>query len=107
MTAACSRSARAKFLGSMGAVKLNQPIVGMAATPDGKGYWLVAARRRHLRLRHRARSSAPRARSASTSPIVGMAAANDGKGYWLVASDGGVFAFGSAQLRTARPAASA
>ena len=22
---------------------LNQPIVGMAATPDGKGYWLVAA----------------------------------------------------------------
>ena len=22
---------------------LNQPIVGMAATPDGKGYWLVAS----------------------------------------------------------------
>jgi hypothetical protein len=22
---------------------LNQPIVGMAATPDGQGYWLVAA----------------------------------------------------------------
>ena len=35
---------------------LNQPIVGMAATPDGKGYWLVASdggifslRGRHLR----------------------------------------------------------
>ena len=25
------------------ALKLNQPIVGMAATPDGKGYWLVSA----------------------------------------------------------------
>jgi hypothetical protein len=22
---------------------LNKPIVGMAATPDGKGYWLVAS----------------------------------------------------------------
>ncbi|EQD80481.1 hypothetical protein B1A_00847 [mine drainage metagenome] len=23
--------------------KLNKPVVGMAATPDGKGYWMVAA----------------------------------------------------------------
>ena len=22
---------------------MNQPIVGMASTPDGKGYWLVAS----------------------------------------------------------------
>ena len=29
--------------GSMGGRTLNQPIVGMAATPDGKGYWLVAS----------------------------------------------------------------
>ena len=33
----------APFYGSMGSTHLNQPIVGMAATPDGKGYWLVAA----------------------------------------------------------------
>ncbi|MDA8399718.1 MAG: hypothetical protein M0008_06670, partial [Actinomycetota bacterium] len=33
----------AKFYGSMGAKHLNQPIVGMAATPDGKGYWFVAS----------------------------------------------------------------
>src|ERR1700676_3281059 len=32
----------AGFHGSTGAVRLNQPIVGMAATPDGGGYWLVA-----------------------------------------------------------------
>ncbi len=31
------------FYGSMGGHTLNQPIVGMAATPDGGGYWLVAA----------------------------------------------------------------
>ncbi len=31
------------FYGSTGSLHLNQPIVGMAATPDGGGYWLVAA----------------------------------------------------------------
>ena len=33
---------RARFLGSTGAIRLNQPIVGMAATPTGDGYWMVA-----------------------------------------------------------------
>ncbi len=33
---------RAGFYGSMGGHVLNQPIVGMAGTPDGRGYWLVA-----------------------------------------------------------------
>jgi hypothetical protein len=27
----------------MGATRLNQPIVGMAATRDGGGYWMVAS----------------------------------------------------------------
>ena len=31
------------FYGSMGGQHLNKPIVGMAATPDGGGYWLVAS----------------------------------------------------------------
>ena len=29
--------------GSMGGTRLNKPIVGMAATPGGHGYWLVAS----------------------------------------------------------------
>ncbi|MGH9305591.1 MAG: choice-of-anchor Q domain-containing protein [Acidimicrobiales bacterium] len=33
----------APYYGSEGATHLNQPIVGMAATPDGHGYWLVAS----------------------------------------------------------------
>ncbi len=33
----------AAFYGSAGGLHLNKPIVGMAATPDGKGYCLVAA----------------------------------------------------------------
>ena len=42
-TAASSPSATPRFFGSTGGIHLNQPIVGMAATPDGKGYWLVAS----------------------------------------------------------------
>jgi hypothetical protein len=33
----------AGFHGSTGSIALNRPIVGMAATPDGAGYWLVAS----------------------------------------------------------------
>jgi hypothetical protein len=33
----------ATFEGSTGALHLNRPIVGMAATPSGRGYWLVAS----------------------------------------------------------------
>ena len=32
----------AGFFGSTGAIKLNQPIVGMGHSPSGNGYWLVA-----------------------------------------------------------------
>ena len=32
----------AAFYGSTGSLVLNQPVVGMASTPDGRGYWLVA-----------------------------------------------------------------
>ena len=33
----------AQFYGSTGSIHLNKPIVGMAPTPDGAGYWLVAS----------------------------------------------------------------
>ena len=33
----------AGFYGSTGCIHLNKPIVAMAATPDGHGYWLVAS----------------------------------------------------------------
>ncbi len=32
-----------QFYGSTGTIRLNQPIMGMAPTRDGKGYWLVAS----------------------------------------------------------------
>jgi len=33
----------ARFYGSTGALHLNAPIVDVASTPDGDGYWLVAS----------------------------------------------------------------
>jgi N-acetylmuramoyl-L-alanine amidase len=75
-------------------VRLAAPIVGMAASPDGNGYWLVASDGGVFAF------GAPYFGSMGgkplAAPIVGMAASPDGNGYWLVASDGGVFAFGDA-----------
>ena len=85
----------AGFYGSTGAIHLNQPIVGMAATPTGHGYWLVASDGGIFSF-----GDAPFAGSTGAihlnKPIVGMAATPTGGGYWLVASDGGIFAFGDA-----------
>jgi hypothetical protein len=33
----------ARFYGSTGTERLNRPIVGIAATADGRGYWMVAS----------------------------------------------------------------
>ena len=38
-----SSATGAAFSGSTGKIRLNRPVVGMAATPDGHGYWLVAS----------------------------------------------------------------
>ena len=32
----------ARYFGSMGGTKLTAPIVAIATTPDGKGYWMVS-----------------------------------------------------------------
>ena len=69
-------------------------VAGMAATPDGGGYWITSYLGQVV-----ACGDAPNLGSISvaiTKPIVGMAATASGNGYWLVASDGGVFSFGDA-----------
>jgi hypothetical protein len=83
------------FYGSMGGKPLNQPIVGMAATPSSKGYWLVASDGGIFAFGD-AGFHGSTGNIKLDKPIVGMASTPDGGGYWLVASDGGVFAFGDA-----------
>jgi Arylsulfotransferase (ASST) len=85
----------AAFYGSTGGMHLNQPIVGMAATPDGKGYWLVASDGGVFSYGDAAFHGSTGAMHLN-KPVVGMAATPDGKGYWLVASDGGLFSYGDA-----------
>jgi hypothetical protein len=74
---------------------LNKPMVGIAATPDGTGYWLVASDGGVFAFGS-ARFSGSTGNMRLNKPIVGMAATPDGTGYWLVASDGGIFTFGDA-----------
>ena len=85
----------AVFAGGLGAIKLNEPIVGMASTPSGKGYWLVA-RDGGIFAFGDALFYGSTGAIKLNQPIVGIAVTPSGKGYWLVASDGGVFAFGGA-----------
>ena len=81
--------------GDLAGLTLADEVVGMAATPSGGGYWLVATDGGVF-------AFGDAAFHGSTGdidldrPIVGMAATPTGLGYWLVASDGGVFTFGDA-----------
>ena len=88
----------ARFQGSAGALRLNRPVVGMAATPDGLGYWLVASDGGVFSFGDALFHGSTGALRLN-QPVVGMAATPDGQGYWLVASDGGVFSFGDATFQ--------
>jgi hypothetical protein len=85
------------YQGSMAGQHLNAPIVGMATTPDGGGYWLVGADGGIFSFGDAAFYGSTGALHLN-APIVGIASTPDGRGYFLVAADGGVFAFGDAQF---------
>jgi hypothetical protein len=85
------------YFGSMGGKPLNQPVVGMADTPNGRGYWMVAADGGIFSFGD-AQFHGSTGNIRLDKPIVGMARTQDGGGYWLVGSDGGVFAFGNAKF---------
>jgi len=76
--------------GSTGAMRLNQPVVGMASTPSGLGYWLVA-RDGGIFPFGDAGGHGSTGAIRLNEPMVGMASTFDGRGYWLVAGDGGIF----------------
>ncbi len=87
----------ARFYGSMGGVKLNQPVVGIAATPTGRGYWLVA-RDGGIFSFGDARFFGSTGNIRLNKPIVAMSASPTGRGYWFVASDGGIFSYGDTRF---------
>ena len=87
----------AQYYGSMAGQSLNQPIIGMASTPDGGGYWLVAKDGGIFTFGdavfYGSMGSTP-----LNKPVIAMAPTPNNGGYWLLASDGGIFSFGNANF---------
>jgi hypothetical protein len=72
---------RAGFYGSVGGVVLARPVVGMAATRDGRGYWLVASDGGVFSFGD-GQFHGSLAGQQLAQPVAGIAAAGSG-GYWL------------------------
>jgi hypothetical protein len=101
------------FHGSMGAIPLQRPVVGIVPTADRGGYWLDASDGGVFSFGdtqfygsipglglHPAGSGL---RHSLNAPIVGMVPSRSHRGYLMVASDGGVFAFGDAKFAGSCP----
>ena len=74
---------------------LPAPVVGMASTPTGGGYWLADAGGAVAAFGSAANFGSMAGQHLN-QPITHIVATPDGGGYWLVAADGGTFAFGDA-----------
>ena len=79
------------FFGSTGGRQLNRPVVGIAPTPDGAGYWMVASDGGIFTFGDAQFYGSTGAKRLN-QPIVGMALTPSGLGYYLVAADGGILA---------------
>jgi len=74
---------------------LTAPVVGMAATPNGSGYWLTNAAG-DVSAHGSAVSYGSLSGTTLQAPITHIVSTPDGNGYWLVGADGGIFTFGDA-----------
>ena len=83
------------FIASLGATNLQSSVVGMAGTPDGSGYWLVAGDGGVFAFGDAGFHGSVSGQTLQRD-VVGIASTPDGGGYWEVGADGGVFAFGDA-----------
>ncbi|MGH9081732.1 MAG: PQQ-binding-like beta-propeller repeat protein [Acidimicrobiales bacterium] len=83
------------FCGSTGNLRLNQPVVGITASPSANGYWEVASDGGIFAFGTVTFFGSMGGKPLNR-PVVGIAANPNGHGYWEVASDGGLFAFGTA-----------
>ena len=72
---------------------LSKPIVGIAATGSGRGYWLVAADGGIFNFGD-ASFKGSAGSSRLNNPIVAITSGSSG-GYRIVASDGGIFSYGA------------
>ncbi len=85
----------APFYGSLGAIRLASPVVGIATTPAYAGYWMVAKDGGVFAFGDAGFFGSAAERRPQT-PVVGMAPTPTGLGYWVVTAGGEVFNFGDA-----------
>jgi hypothetical protein len=71
------------------------PVVSIASTPNGGGYWAVRSDGSIATLGD-AVNYGSMSGTALTAPVSHIVSTPDGKGYWMVAGDGGIFSFGDA-----------
>lgn len=89
--------------GAPSASQLNAPLAGIAATLDGKGYWLVGADGGVFTFGDAAFYGSD-GNSGFIPPFVGVAPTPDGHGYWLTADVGIADNFGDAASEGPMPA---
>ncbi len=88
----------AAYHGSPVTSGVSAPIVAMAATPRGTGYWLASANGR-VYAYGTAGHFGPGRPLHLAAPVAGIASTADGRGYWLATAAGGVYAYGDAVNR--------
>ncbi|HWD10177.1 MAG TPA: hypothetical protein VHA57_13900, partial [Actinomycetota bacterium] len=84
----------ARAIAGPAAAATGQPVVAIAATQDGGGYWLAGAEGAVYGAGDAANLGS--LSIALNEPVVNLRRTPDGGGYWLVAADGGIFNFGDA-----------
>jgi len=85
-----------------GSAAATSPTVAIAASPDGRGYWLLARDGGVFSFGVPFHGSVPDRRSYTSA--VELRATESGGGYYVAGADGAVFAFGDADKRRERPA---
>jgi ligand-binding sensor domain-containing protein len=83
----------ARYFGGIPPSDLGSGVTGIAASPNGRGYWLATANGKVFRYGHARRYSS----QASPGEHIAAIVASGGEGgYWLASSSGAVFSFGGA-----------
>jgi hypothetical protein len=81
------------FYGSTGSIKLNQPVVGMAATHDDGGYWLAARDGGVFTFGDAGWFGSLPSEGAHVDNVVAIVSDPATGGYYLIGSNGAVWAF--------------
>jgi hypothetical protein len=84
----------ARYYGDLSHVAIESPILAVAATPSGEGYWLMEASGRTHPFGDAADLGSPGLPDAEYG--VALATTPSGKGYWIASQTGGVYPVGDA-----------